>query len=96
VVVVYAVLTCPSGKKEVVTDREPGAVMFTLNNLLADCGVELESITWIVKETVPDWLGVPLNCPVLAFRVNHDGNEEPAATDQVYGVVPPLAARRPE
>jgi hypothetical protein len=67
--------------------------MFTLNDLLADCGVGLESVTWIVKETVPDWFGVPLNCPEEAFKVSHDGSEEPAATDQVYGVVLPLANR---
>ena len=50
----------------------------------------LESATRTVKDTVPAAVGVPLICPA-PLSVNPFGNA-PALTDQLYGVVPPLAA----
>ena len=76
-----AVPTCPFGREDVVIDT--AAAMLKLNDLPAVCGVELESVTWMVKETVPAALGVPFNCPVEAFRVSQEGKDEPEATDQV-------------
>src|SRR5215813_7135751 len=48
--------------------------------------------TPIVKLDVPAAVGVPEITPVLAARVNPAGSV-PLAIDQVYGGVPPLAAR---
>jgi hypothetical protein len=54
------------------------------------CAGELESVTFTVNDDVPAVVGVPLICPEL-LRVNPAGNA-PAVIDQLYGVVPPLAA----
>jgi len=77
----HAEPTVPFGKDDVGIDTGvvPDA-MLKLNDLLAVCGVELESLTCTVKETVPAAVGVPLNCPVEAFRLSQEGKEEP---DQV-------------
>jgi len=40
---------------------------------------------------VPAWLGVPVNAPVEEFNDNPAGRDDPAATDQLYGVLPPVA-----
>jgi hypothetical protein len=47
-------------------------------------------VTWTVKFDVPAAVGVPLITPVEAFRLNPAGRV-PAETDQLYGVVPPVA-----
>ena len=44
-----------------------------------------------MKLDVPTAVGVPDMIPVLLFSVNPIGSE-PLDTDQLYGVVPPLAA----
>ena len=49
----------------------------------------VESVTRIVTEAVPLDVGVPKICPVLLLMVMPDGR--PVA-DQVYGVLPPVAA----
>jgi hypothetical protein len=54
------------------------------------CAGELESVTFTVNDDVPAAVGVPLICPEL-LRVNPAGNV-PEEIDQLYGVVPPLAA----
>ena len=51
---------------------------------------EVESVTRIVKETFPAWVGVPVMAPVVEFSDNPAGNW-PEAIDHVYGVVPPEA-----
>ena len=51
---------------------------------------ELESVTFTVNEEVPAVVGVPLICPE-PFTVRPAGRE-PELNDQLYGVVPPLAA----
>ncbi len=43
----------------------------------------LESLTWIVRDNVPDCVGVPPICPVVAFNVIHAGIEDPEVRDQV-------------
>jgi len=54
------------------------------------CAGELESVRVTVNENVPTAVGVPLICPEL-LSVRPDGRE-PELIDQLYGVVPPLAA----
>jgi hypothetical protein len=66
------------------------AAIVTLNALVAVCGVELESFTWMVNENVPVWVGIPPICPVEVLSVS-PGGKEPEVTDQEYGAVPPLA-----
>ena len=69
---------------------ELAAAMTKLKLMVAVFGEELESVTLTVKEEVPAAVGVPLITP-LPLSVKTAGNE-PEATDQLYGVVPPLAA----
>jgi len=52
-----------------------------LKDLLAVCGVELESFAWMEIVTPPDCVGTPLNCPELALIVIHPGSDEPDAVD---------------
>jgi hypothetical protein len=52
----------------------------------------LESETWTVRFDVPAVVGVPLMTPPVV-NVSPAGNDEPLASDQVYGGVPPLAAK---
>jgi hypothetical protein len=44
-----------------------------------------------VKLLVPDPVGVPEIAPLLAVSMSPAG-KDPEAIDQVYGVVPPVAA----
>jgi len=67
------------------------AVTVMLSACDAVWGVELESVTWMMKEAVPDRVGVPLICPVEEFRLN-PGGKAPEPIAQKYGDVPPLAA----
>jgi len=71
------------------------ADMAKLKLVLAVCAGELESVTLTVNEDVPEAVGVPLICPVEAFSVSPPGSK-PLAIAQVYGVLPPLAARDAE
>lgn len=52
---------------------------------------EAASDTVAVKLAVPAAVGVPEITPVKALSVKPTGSE-PAVIDQLYGVVPPLAA----
>ena len=45
-----------------------------------------------MKLGFPAALGVPLITPVLVFKLNPAGSEEPDATDHVYDPTPPVAA----
>lgn len=49
------------------------------------------SLTWTVKLLVPAVVGVPVITPAV-LMVSPAGRV-PAVLDQVYGVVPPVAAR---
>jgi hypothetical protein len=51
----------------------------------------LESVTRTVKDTVPDAVGVPLITPPL-LTLNPAG-KDPPESDQLYGVLPPVAAK---
>ena len=66
------------------------AVTVILRFPVALCVGELESVTFTVNEEVPAVVGVPLICPEL-LSVRPAG-KLPELTDQLYGVVPPLAA----
>jgi hypothetical protein len=57
----------------------------------AVCAGDVESFTCTVKDAVPPAVGVPPIWPVALFSVSPAGRD-PAVTDQLYGVVPPLAA----
>ena len=56
----------------------------------AVCAVGLESLTCKLKLDVPVVVGVPAITPLEAFKLSPVGNE-PDATLQVYGVIPPVA-----
>jgi hypothetical protein len=45
----------------------------------------------MVNVYVPAAVGVPPIFPVELFSVRPGGSEEPAATENVYGAVPPVA-----
>ena len=57
---------------------------------MAFCAGEVESLTVTVNDDVPAAVGVPLIWPEVP-RVRPVGRE-PELSDQLYGVVPPLAA----
>ena len=65
-------------------------IMLMLRLAVALCTGEVESVTFTVNDEVPAAVGVPLICPELP-RVSPAGRV-PELTDQLYGVVPPLAA----
>jgi hypothetical protein len=73
----------------------PAGEIVAINAFVAVSAVELESFTWIVTETAPAWVGVPLSRPVEEFRVTPVG-KDPVAIDQVYGAVPPAAVKAAE
>lgn len=58
---------------------------------LANVGLD-ESLAVIETEKVPPIVGVPEMMPVLAASVSPAGSL-PLVTDQVYGILPPVAAR---
>ena len=68
----------------------PAAVTTMLKFAVALCAGELASVTLTVNDVVPAAVGVPLICPAL-LSVSPAG-KEPEEIDQLYGVVPPLAA----
>jgi hypothetical protein len=87
----YEVPAVPPGREEVVIcTAVTEAVTVMLRLAVAVCAGELESVTLTVNEEVPAVVGVPLITPEV-LSVRPAGNE-PELTDQVYGVVPPLAA----
>ena len=59
---------------------------------VAVCAVVAASVAFTVKELWPAALGVPPIAPVDGFNESPAGNV-PVLTLQVYGVVPPDAAR---
>jgi hypothetical protein len=68
-----------------------------LNVKLADFETvgDSESVTCAVTVKLPEALGEPLIAPVAAFKVTPAGNA-PAVMAQLYGVVPPVAAKAAE
>ena len=68
------------------------AATVMLNDFVAVCGVDEESLVWTVKEVVPDCVGVPLIWPVEAVRLSPVG-KDPELIDHEYGAVPPEAVK---
>ena len=86
----YATVNWALGSDVVVTETAvTGIAMEKL--AVALLAGDAESTTLIVKEVVPAAVGVPEMIPVEDANVRPPGNE-PEDTDQVYGVVPPVAA----
>jgi hypothetical protein len=74
----------------VIESGAPAGTMVTLKALCALCCGAV-SVTRIVKLNVPSAAGVPLITP-LDERLSPPG-KDPEANDQVYGAVPPVAAK---
>jgi hypothetical protein len=88
----YPLFTCPPGSDEVVMlTGGTTAATAMLRLAVAVLAGALESATRTVNETVPAAVGVPVIWPA-ALRLNPAGNDPPDK-DQLYGVVPPAAAR---
>jgi hypothetical protein len=69
----------------------PDEMIVIVKLAVAVCAGELESVTLTVTEEVPVVVGVPLIAPeMLSVR---PAGKEPELIDQVYGEVPPLAAK---
>ena len=68
------------------------AATVILKPLVAVCGDPAESVTCAVKLEVPIAVGVPEMTPVALVSDSPAGSE-PLDIDQLYGGVPPLAAR---
>jgi len=80
----------PPGNEVVAIDGATGvAVTATLSDFVAV--IELASVTRTVNVLVPIPVGVPEIAPVLGASANPAGSA-PDTMDQVYGVVPPVAA----
>ena len=88
-VVEYATPCVPPGRAVVVIDTAGGAATTMLSALVALCA---PAVTRAVMLNVPDAVGVPEITPVPAVRVMPAGSA-PLAIDQLYGGVPPVAAR---
>ena len=69
---------------------ETGALIVMLSAFVA--ALVFASFTCTVMLLVPVAVGSPVMAPELAFNDNPEGRV-PTVTDQVYGVVPPVAAR---
>ena len=72
-----------------VMEIAPGAFMVMLSCAFAVS--PFASVTTTVKVLAPVAVGVPLIAPELAVKLSPAGNA-PEEMDQVYGVVPPVAA----
>jgi hypothetical protein len=79
----------PLGKELVVIVIEGDALTVRLNDFVAVN--ELASVTRTVKLLAPVPVGVPEIAPVLDPSPSPPG-KAPETIDQVYGVVPPVAA----
>jgi hypothetical protein len=69
-----------------------GELMVMLSAFVALFTGELESVTWTMKLLLPFVVGVPVIVPALAFS-DKPACRLPVLIDQIYGVVPPVAAR---
>jgi hypothetical protein len=89
----YEAPTWPFGNEDVAIDRAAGPEATTVRLKTTDlvCAGVLESVTVNVKDgSLAGAVGVPVIAPELAFRVRPLG-KEPEASDQMYGVLPPVA-----
>jgi hypothetical protein len=84
--------TCPLGS-EVVVMASVGETTVSVRFTVFDCCGVLESFTWKVNaRLLTAAVGVPVIAPVEAFKLAQD-SKLPLDTDQVNGIVPPVAAR---
>jgi hypothetical protein len=86
--------TWPAGSELVVIcTGVTAAAMVRVSDCVAVCAVGVvESVTLAMKLNGPDAVGVPEIVPVAADSVRPPG-KAPELTLQLYGVVPPVAAR---
>src|SRR6202453_1953180 len=88
----YPAPTVAPGSTDVVTDS--GASTVIDNGCVAVIAGLLESVTCTVKADLPAAVGVPEITPVEAFSDSPAGSDPaPGTTDQLYGAVPPVAAK---
>jgi hypothetical protein len=81
----------PDGKDVLVMESADSCTVSEPVIDLVRAGLD-ESLTVIVTGKLPPNAGAPETMPVLVARVSPVGSFPPV-TDQVYGVVPPVAAR---
>src|ERR1700722_20027565 len=62
----------------------------SVNVCVMDAGVASESVTVTPKVKVPAAVGMPVRSPFTSVKPG--GKVEPAASENVYGAVPPVAA----
>jgi len=86
----YAIPTVPEGSAGVFV-IDSGVVIVRLKAFDVPCDGALLSVTRIVKLNEPSAVGVPLIAP-LDERFNPCGNE-PEASAQLYGLMPPVAVK---
>src|SRR5215469_18080578 len=85
----YGWFKAPSGNwRAVVIESVAGLTVMDSERVAVE---PAESVTWIVKVTVPAVVGVPEILRLLGSKLSPAGRLDPLATDQVYGAVPPLA-----
>jgi hypothetical protein len=87
----YATPICPFGRLVVVITRSGIPELMIMDNAWSSVsGVPWLSVTLTVKFDVPAVVGVPLIVPVEEPSDSPAGSD-PEITDQLYGVVPPVA-----
>jgi hypothetical protein len=80
-----------SGEVVVIVSGDGGALITKVAAKVAVCGVEAESVALIVKVLFPAAVGVPESTPAeLNIR---PAGRVPVLRLQVYGGVPPVAAK---
>jgi hypothetical protein len=84
------VFCVPPSKEAVVIEGDEGAALTMMVSDLVAVSA-LASVTLTVKVLVPVPAGVPEITPVVEASANPAG-KVPEVTDQLYGVVPPVAA----
>ena len=73
----------------------PAGAIEKVKLALLDTVGDSESVTCAVMVKLPEAVGEPLIAPVAEFKVTPAGNA-PAVMAQLYGVVPPVAAKAAE
>jgi hypothetical protein len=81
----------PAGKEAVVIEGELGAAVTAMLSDFVTVNA-LASVTFTVKVLEPVPVGVPEITPVVEASASPAG-KVPEETDQLYGAVPPVAAK---
>jgi hypothetical protein len=87
----YFTPSVPDGKEVVVIESAFSWITNVVTRVLVRAGLD-ESLTAIVMPKLPPTVGIPVMVPVLAAKLSPVGSF-PALTDQVYGVLPPVAVK---